>query len=330
MKRLSPTFLFLLFLPFPGFSETSVLGAGDLESREPYGLTPTETYILENKRQLRKLQDVLYSLEGRMEELDQSLSGFKSVVRGSGESRNRLETSLQEVGGKLELLGEHGQKLEERLATVEAENKGLKSTFQENAALQNANYEKISAALKELSTLIDNINGSYVTKEELKKALEVLAGEINANKAALGKAKETAVNKSDFPTDAEMKKTGAEKLFAQARDFMDKKLYKQAKHRLDYLAKNSDYNQAEVMFLMGEVFYQNAKYDEAVSAFKTSAKLDDKAAYMPVLLFHTGVSFQNQGNDGDAGKFYQLLIAQYPDSFVTGSARKRLEKITAP
>lgn len=327
MKTLSSLLSVTLLCTLPAFGETSVLGAGDLEAREPYGLSPTETYILENKRELRKLQNLLYSLEGKMEEMDTSMSGFKSVIRGTGENRNRLESGLNDVNGKLELLGEHGQKLEERLDALEAENKALKASFQENAALQNANYEKISAALKEMSTLIDNINGSYVTKGELKKALSALASEIDSNRKALGIAKEKAVKKADFPSDAEMGKTGAETLFAQAREMMEKKLYQQAKHRLDYLATHSDYNKAEVMFQLGEVFYQNGKYDEAVAAFKSSAKIDDKASYMPILLFHTGVAFQNQDKDQEAARFYQLLIAQYPDSFVTDSARKRLRKV---
>ncbi len=116
-------------------------------------------------------------------------------------------------------------------------------------------------------------------------------------------------------------------IFDQAKADFKAKKRAQSQAALEHLAQNSDYKKAEVYYLLGEIYYQLAHYKQAITAFKNSVKLDDKADYLPVLLFHTGVAYDKQNAKKDAKKFYESLITMYPKSYLVDSAKKRLQRL---
>ena len=69
------------------------------------------------------------------------------------------------------------------------------------------------------------------------------------------------------------------------------------------------------------------KYDVAISHFKKSAMLNDKAAYMPTLLLHSAISFENVKDKDNAKNFYNTLVGLYPDSEESKIAKKNLAKL---
>lgn len=75
------------------------------------------------------------------------------------------------------------------------------------------------------------------------------------------------------------------------------------------------------------MWYIRKKYDLAISHFKKSAVLNDKAAYMPTLLLHSAISFENTKDKDNAKSFYSTLIDLYPDSSEAKIAKKNLTKL---
>ena len=66
-------------------------------------------------------------------------------------------------------------------------------------------------------------------------------------------------------------------------------------------------------------------YDKAISYFKTSAMLYDKGWWMPKLLLHSAMSFEQKNDIDNAANFYNTLINIYPDSKEAGIAKKNLK-----
>eukprot|EP01156_Anaeramoeba_ignava_P003501 Anaeramoba_ignava/a222902_30.p2 GENE.a222902_30~~a222902_30.p2 ORF type:complete len:159 (+),score=0.43 a222902_30:2-478(+) len=88
-----------------------------------------------------------------------------------------------------------------------------------------------------------------------------------------------------------------------------------------------NYKPATSNFYLGEMWYYRKKYDDAISYFKTSAMLYDKASYMPKLLLHSAISFEKIKDFSNAANFYNSLIDIYPDSKEAKVAVKNLSNI---
>jgi len=88
-----------------------------------------------------------------------------------------------------------------------------------------------------------------------------------------------------------------------------------------------NYKPARNNFYLGEIWYYRKKYDDAIRYFKTSAMLYDKADYMPKLLLHSAISFEQIKDFSNAANFYSSLIDIYPDSKEAKIATKNLLSI---
>ena len=75
------------------------------------------------------------------------------------------------------------------------------------------------------------------------------------------------------------------------------------------------------------MWYYRKKYDDALSYYKTSAMLNDKASYMPELLLHSAIAFENTKDFSNAANFYSSLIDMYPNSTEAKVAVKNLSNI---
>lgn len=300
-------YLFFIVATYTLFaSEPSAFLAGDLDSRNPYGLTETEKHIFQNRETIRELKTKIVLLEGTISELQNSIEAIKGLNRGDAEVVSDLRKDFFKVESNLKIYNDYQKKVEE-------DQKKNSALINELIVKNIENNENIKIAIKELSLIIENINNSYVSKDELKTIFKK-AG-LKTDEIEEVKPKQTAKNKAP------------EEIFANAQDSFKNKKYEAALKDLEFLAKNSEYKKAEVMFLIGEINYFNGLYKEAVVFFKNSAKMDDKAPYMDALLYHTGASFQKMGDISEAKKFYETLIALYPKAYLVESAKKRLEEL---
>jgi len=304
----------LLFVPHLFAAEPSAFSAGDLNSKEPYGLTKTEGYIFKNKERLTTLQNDLLTLETKQQALKEALEGLKSIVRNSSEEDMRQRRSLGELASQL-------QTEQERSLSLEGRVEGLEKSHQAYQEQVSKSFEKLEKVLNTHSETIKTINGEYVSKRAMKKALLALGKELEGLRSAQVKAKNSAKE-----SDLDQKPSSV--IFEDAKSSLKSKAFATAQTLLKFLKENrTSHKPAEVHYLLGETYYQTGHFNDAVTLFKESVRLDDKASYLPVLLFHTGVSLQKLKKFDEAKKFYTTLIQLYPKSYLVSSAKSRLNKL---
>lgn len=258
--------------------EVSSFGAGSLDSDNPYGLSESEKIIFENKKQIR--------VQNRqISDLTEKLDGMRSVVESMSSK-----------------IGKTGQKLNElNTQTNNDDLEDFRADIEELKRVQSENYEKINAVLKKLSSMIDEIDGSYVTKDELK-SLSVKKKPTNQNRPA--------------------KLSSGDKL-KKAVALYRKKYYTKAFPIFVELAERS-YKPATTNYYLGEISYYKKRYSDAIVYYKKSVGYYDKASFMPTLLLHTGISFHKLDDDENKEKFLQALLSSYPNSNEAKIAEKYL------
>ena len=298
--------LITLFL-LPLFAkEPSAFEAGNLESPSPYGLTTTEKYILQNKKNIDSLRKQNAINSAKISELEEKVEGLRSVVEG-------VDSNLNEIKQKInQLLDEKSKDKEELEDKISKLNEDLNKTI----TLQKENFEQIKSVLGELTSLIDSINNSYVSKEEFKKEITNIYSYIDKKFLDLKKSiKKTAISS----------KSGAT-IFSEAKKFYKLKKYDKAKEY--FLASiKKRYKPATSSFYVGEICYYQKDYECAIEYYKKSASLYSKASYMPTLMLHTAISLEKVGQKKQAKLFYENLIKKYPKSKAASLAKKYLKKL---
>ncbi len=273
--------LTLLALSLNG-AETSAFGAGNLDSDNPYGLSESEKIIFENKKQIR-YQDQ------KILDLTEQIEGMRSVVESMGSKLGKTGQRINELNDQSSQVG--NEEIEK-----------IKNDLSELKRVQSENYEKINEVLKKLSTMIDKINGNYVTHDEL----------------STQSVKKKLTNSSKKVS----KLSNAQKL-KKAVALYRKKYYTKSFPIFVALAEKS-YKPATTNFYLGEISYYKKRYSDAIVYYKKSVGHYDKASYMATLLLHTGISFKKLNDHENKEKFLNALLSSYPNSSEAGIAKKYL------
>jgi TolA-binding protein len=253
--------------------EPSVYGAGDIDSATPYGLTQTEQAVLDNKK-------ILQSLYNKMTKQQRKIDGLTTII--NGQNREILDLKEQVVV------------LEKRPIPVPED--------------KNQTY----SLLLELGKMIDNINNTYVSRDELEKILAGSRPMANDSGSSLGSP---VVNNTTESNSADTYIKGVQ-LFAQ-------RSYNAAKEHFQQ-ALSEDYKPASSNYYLGEVSYYTHNYKDAVAYYKQSASLYDQASYMGVLYLHTAISLDKSGEKEQAKAFYQHVVDNYPNEKVASIAKSRM------
>ncbi|HIP30740.1 MAG TPA: tetratricopeptide repeat protein [Sulfurospirillum arcachonense] len=269
-------------------NEPSVYGAGNLDSANPYGLTSSEKHILKNSDKVKDLAEGVGSVKIKLNRINENYEGLRSVTEAFG-------SKIAKVDKKIFALQENSTTKDTTIAALQEEVLELKTYVNESRALQDANQEKIKLVLGELSSLIDSINNNYVSKESFSK-LEAEVTRLQVSKKV-----------SSVST-----KSGAT-LLKEGTSLFNKKSYSESKLRFTQLIKKN-YKPARSNFYLGEIAYFQKSYTTAIEHYKKSISLYDKADYMPVLLYHTGISFSKLKKSSQATQFFNALKQSYPDS----------------
>jgi TolA-binding protein len=168
--------------------------------------------------------------------------------------------------------------------------------------------------LTDLANLIDKINQNYVTKSELKRALET---------GHVSKSKKKETSTPSKPKHA-LSKASSSALYSKGVRLVRKKRYSDAKKRFDILASRG-YKKAATHFYLGEIAYHTSRYTQAVDQYKQSAELNENAEYMDKLLLHTGLSLEKGGDRDQAKRFFQAIVDGYPGTASANVAKKHLK-----
>lgn len=236
----------------------------------------------ENPYGLTENEKILLKNNKKVENLKQNVGDVEARLNNTQESVQGIQSIIEGANRRIIQLESRIAELENRLKILDlnlsSEVSKVDSYAKSSRNLQDANHKKVLKALSELTNLIDSINQTP-------------------------QAKPKAQTSSKSP--AEMMNE-AEKLFAA-------KKYQEAKPLFENLV-SKNHKPARSNFMLGEIEYFSQNYKEAIEFYKISVGLSDKADYMPKLLYHTAISFDKIGDQGNANKFYQALKGGYPNS----------------
>ena len=251
--------------------EPSVYGAGDINSASPYGLTSTEQAILDNKKTLQ-------TLFNKLNEQQRKIDGLTSIIEG----QNREILELKEE---------------------------LKAEAATAAAQPAVESSETYSLLLQLSQTVDTINSSYVTQDELKKALAGSRPSNSSYSSNSNLGSPVGSNSAD--------------IYRKGVQLFGKRSYGASKERFEQTL-TANYKPASSNYYLGEIAYYTHNYTDAVAYYKQSASLYDKASYMDVLYLHTAISLDKNGEKEQAQGFYQYVIDNYPTKKSASIARKRM------
>ena len=313
MKKYLPLLLVVTSLTVA--EEVSVYG----DSSASYSLTSTEKHILKTQTSVSNLSSKLDEINSLVNSINSRLNGLESTYEGDSARLNSKLNELQRNGVSSDL--------------------GSNNDSTANQSDLNA----LKAALTKLTALVNKINSEYVSSTELEKNMQqfVTREEFEAVKKAMGvktssvaptkttETKSASIDDSSSSTVSIGEVKTAEdkaKLMSEAKKDYDAKAYTTAIPKYEKLIE-VNYKPAENNFYLGEMWYKRKKYDTAISHFKKSAMLNDKAAYMPTLLLHSAISFENVKDKENAKSFYGTLIELYPNSSEAKEAKTKLSKL---
>ena len=324
-----------------GAQEVSVFDAGNLNANSPYGLNSSEKHILKNQTNINSLSSKVGDMNSLVEAINRRLEGLESTYEGDSAKLNSTVLKINELSQKIGQssdLASNGDAAE--IKNVSQQLLNMKSDSEKE---MKESINTLKAALAKISTLVNKINSDYVSSSELEKNMQqfITREEFEALKKTLGvkttqvtptktnQAKSSAVETKVSADEVIKENLTAEdkvKLLNDAKSDFDAKNYNSAIPKYEKLVE-VNYKPAESNFYLGEMWYIRKKYDLAISHFKKSAVLYDKAAYMPTLLLHSAISFENTKDKENDKNFYSTLIDLYPSSSEAEIAKKNLTKL---
>ncbi len=306
--------------------EVSVFDSNSSNGSSSSGLNTSEKYILKNQASINSLSSKMGDISSSLEAIKTRLEGLESTSEGDSAKLNST-----------------AKKVDELMQRTGSSDLGSKSTSTSQG--NDSQIAELKAAITKLSTLVNKINSEYVSSNELEKNMQqfVTREEFEAVKKAMG-IKSSAVSPK---TKLDANSSGVEVSETSASSVSDKKLttpedksnlLKEAKSDFDsnnYTASTpkyeklleANYKPAEVNYYLAQNWYMRKKYDVAISYYKKSAILNDKAAYMPTLLLHSAISFEKTKDKDNAKSFYSTLIDLYPNSNEAKEAKQNLSKL---
>jgi len=281
-------------------AEPSAFGAGDIDSSSPYGLTSTEKVILQNKKKLHTVVVKSKNQANEVDSLRERLDGLQSIIENLSRQAHNNKIKLR----NFETLND------ENIHNSDEYSKRL-------SALVQTNIQSISETknvVSELSILTETIHSEYVSKKEFNALVE------SFNRFKKLVAKELSTTTSSNNSSSKIKSV---ELYNRAKKMFHKRYYTKAIADYELLIERN-YKPAYAHYMIGEMNYKRKNYANAITYFKKSVALYDKASYMPNLMLHTAISMDKTGDKKHARAFYNAIISKYPRSKEAKEAKKYL------
>ena len=292
-------------------AEPSAFGAGDLSNPEPYGLTSNEKVILDNKDKLHKVVVKSNNQANEVDSLRERIDGLQSIIESLSRKAHNNKINFNRLSEENTIKAESSDEYEKRVSEVVQNNS-------ENIAQIKAEIEKLKIAMSEISLLVDTMNKDYVTKAEFNS----LVNDVNNFKTLMVKELKSSNSSSAAKSGLSSKTNG--QIATEAKVLFNKKHYTKAIENYEYLIKKN-YKPANAHYMIGEMNFKRKNYSNAISYFKKSSSLYTKASYMPNLMLHTAISMDKTGDKVNAQKFFNAVIAKYPQSSEAKEAKKYLD-----
>jgi len=279
----------LFFLPLILLaSDINPFGAGNVNSNNPYGLTPDEKAIVANKKSISKLEYETEQINSSLNTLKLRMNSYDEVINGKLASFNTILNELNQtksnylaLKSKINDMNETVNNLENRINSIENEISTIKQTLKTVVETQNKNMEYIKNTITDI----------YSQLKKIKKPLNV--------KVAFNKGRNL---------------------------FFAGKLNKAKEYFLYSLSKN--HLPATSAYYLGEISFKEHNYKKALGYYKKSITFyPKKTSFTSTLLYHTAISFEKSGNKKLAKLTLKKIISDFPNSKYANLAKKELEKL---
>jgi TolA-binding protein len=291
MNKLYIIILLLVFCvdTFVFAQEPSAFRAGNIEDRNPYGLSVTEQYILKNKKKIQRLNSKIQNLEKKIQTIsDLFLDNISKLKQDLKNSNKKIESIKGTIQSNILVIQEE---LNLKINNNKQDTKKLREIF------------------LELTELTKTINTNYISKEVFEKKIN----SVIKQKAIKQKIKNNFAKINNISLMKKGKKVFANKKIKQAKD-----IFKELLKRY-YQVSKSNYYLAELNFM-------EKNYKQSLILYKRSVDLDAKALYMPRLLLHSAISSYKIKNKKDAIEFLKSIIKNYPKAKEVKEAKILLSK----
>lgn len=307
---------------------------GNSNSNSSYGLNSSEKHIIKNQAKIGELTSSVGDLKTLLNSINRRLEGLESTYEGDSVKINTTSKKVDDLISRYN-------------SSSDLDSNSTTSNSSSDSDLTTT-VNNLKTAVAKLSTLVNKINSEYVSSNELQKNMqqfitreefEALKKSMGVKTSAVAPTKTTDKKDANVVATADVTTASSNTGFGELKTAEDRaKLLDSAKK--DFQAKNYNgaipkyeklvelnYKPAEGNFYLAEIWYMRKKYDQAIGHFKKSAMLNDKAAYMPSLLLHSAISFENTKDKENAKNFYSTLIDLYPASSEAKEAKNKLSKL---
>ncbi len=280
------------------------------------------------KKDMRDLKDiadftrsVISDFQNKIANLEQSVDGLKTVYEGISVTSRQDNLML-----KAQI-----EKVENLQALVESYQVSQKPQVEliQNLKLQ---VEANTKNIEQMNQKIDKLSEAFLqANEEILKQIQVLSEQAIAlqnniqgiqNQPIIASIRES--NSASVAKQYNFSSNNTDNL-KEAKNLIKQKRLDDAKEYFEYLI-DQNFAVAESSYYLGEIYYVRKEYNDALPYYKTSASLDSKASYMPILLWHTAWSFKYLNDQENYKKFLQTLVALFPQSEQGRKAKDILNK----
>ncbi|HVO67920.1 MAG TPA: tol-pal system protein YbgF [Syntrophales bacterium] len=226
-------------------------------------------------------------------DFEKSMTTLRKTLADTGADISDIKEDMQSLKGEREVMGKDVSTLKAQLPRDNEEYKGIKNRL-----------DDISSRLSYIETLLD------IKKKEAQSA---------------GGGKESQVDSSSALTG----KTDKDSLYASAYETFKEGKYDKARTEFkNFLIQypNTEYSD-HAQFWIGECYYFEKKYEEAILEYDKVAKSYPKGEKVPSALLKEGFAFLMLGDKTSARAILQQVIKDYPNTSQERMARAKLNEI---
>ncbi|TLD82607.1 tetratricopeptide repeat protein [Helicobacter trogontum] len=279
------------------------------------------------KKDMQDLKDiadftrsVIGDFQNKIVNLEQAVDGLKTVYEGmsvtSRQDSIAIKNQIEKIQNIQDIVNSYQMSQKSQAELV----KNLKAQVEANTK----NIEQINQKIDKLSEAFLQAN------DEIIKQIQVLSEQALALQNNIQGIQNQPIIDSMQVNGSASKQTynfspDNDKNLREAKNLLRKKQNEEAKAYFEYLI-DQRFAVAESSYYIGEIYYARKEYNKALPYYKTSASLDSKANYMPILLWHTAWSFKYLNDPDNYIKFLQTLVALFPESEQGRKAQDILSK----
>lgn len=274
--------------------------------------------------EIKKHMDSNFALQNEnIDKLKNSISALGALIQ---KTNTQMQNEINELREQINTLKNNttlkdsktnGSTLKEAKATP------VKQSEEDSKEIvvTNAKINEVIAKLEDNSTkkLESNIDEKNATKPQESKTI--------ASEEKQQKPKQTTTKPTQDSTTkpkANLKDKPLSEVFKKGENFLKNKNYESADEYLQFAVKGN-YKPARGNYLLGEVAFEQKRYEDAIYYYKTSATRYDKADYMPRLMLNSAKSFNAIKEKENAKRFLETLISLYPKSNEAKEAKNLLK-----